>query len=400
MSDFRVHKLPPYLLGGLAEAVMNARLSGKEVIDLSQVNPAEGAPAGSVESLVQAALLPQHHRYSASRGITRLRQSICERYAKVFGVKLEAESEALVTLGTKEGLAHLIWAITSPGDSILLPTPAYPVHRAAIVLGGAGLIGIPLREGEEYPQTLTAESEVFFTRLSKVYGATWPRPRVMILSFPHNPTAAVANASFFERLMGFAKEHCIYLIHDFAYADMCFHTYKAPSILSVAGAKDVAVEFYSLSKSYAMPGWRIGFCLGNRELVSALQKLKSYIDFGAFQPLQIAAVKAIESGDSHQQHLLSMYQMRGDVLVRGLKKLGFDCSEPKGSLFVWARIPERFRSLGSLGFAEWLLQETSVAVCPGEGFDEEASDFLRFSLVEPEERIAQALANMEGVLKT
>ncbi|MBP9838257.1 MAG: aminotransferase class I/II-fold pyridoxal phosphate-dependent enzyme [Proteobacteria bacterium] len=401
--NFRINNLPPFSLGDIARSVASARNSGRDVIDLSQLNPNLTPPGVAVEKLVQASLQPQNHKYSSSQGISKLRQSFTAWYARKFNVNLDSEAEVVVTIGTKEGLSHLLLATVTPSSTILIPTPAYPIHTASIILAGAHLIGVPLLSENDSLQsqrveTLTDKSDDFFKRLVTIYEATWPRPIMMILSFPHNPTTTVVELSFFERLVALAKELGIFLIHDFAYADVCFDGYVAPSILEVEGAKDIAVEFCSLSKGASMPGWRIGICAGNPQLVGALKKIKSFFDCGVFQPLQIAAIKAVEQYDSFVMENVDEYKSRRDTLVQGLNQIGWTVEKPLGSLFLWARIPEKYRKLGSLKFANMLL-EKNVAVCPGVGFDMHCDEYVRFAFVENDSRIRNAVDNISEFFK-
>ncbi|MFN8389159.1 MAG: aminotransferase class I/II-fold pyridoxal phosphate-dependent enzyme [Bdellovibrionota bacterium] len=399
-AAFRVNHLPPFLLGELAASVIAARTSGRDVIDLSQLNPSLGPPGAAVEKLVQASLQPHNHKYSSSQGITKLRSSMCQWYERRFEVSLDPEREVVVTMGSKEGLSHLLFAVASPGDAVLLPSPAYPIHVASIALAGANCIAVSLPDVQSNGGVLTEQSDELFERLTAAYEAAWPRPIMMVLSFPHNPTATVVTLGFFERLVGLAREKGFYLAHDFAYADVCFDGYRTPSILQARGARDVAVEFCSLSKGMSMPGWRIGVCAGNEALVSALKKIKSYLDCGAFQPLQIAAIKAFDSYDQTIHEAVDIYRARRDVLASGLAQLGFELNVPKGSLFLWARIPEKFRGAGSFAFCRMLLEQANVAACPGSGFDSHADDYVRFALVEPEARLRTAIAKLEQVLKS
>ncbi|MCL4153334.1 UNVERIFIED_CONTAM: hypothetical protein GTU68_058787 [Idotea baltica] len=385
-SFFRIANLPPYPLGDIAESVRDARLEGRDIIDLSQLNPDLKPPPVAVDKLVQATLQPHNHRYSSSQGISAIRQSVAAWYQARYGVQVCADSEVVATLGTKEGLAHLLLAVLSPGETALVPTPSYPMHTAAVFLAGASVTGFQLFNSND-----------FFERLEKAWSQSWPRARVLIVSFPHNPTTTTVSKSFFERLVPFCKEREIYIIHDFAYADLSYGETKAPSILSVEGAKDIAVESYSLSKGMGLAGWRVGFFLGNPQLISALKRIKSYLDFGAFQPLQIAVSELLSRPKSEIDEIVtethSQYESRLETLSRGLAELGWEFSAPQATLFVWARIPTQYRKLGSLAMTKKLL-EAGVAVCPGEGFDPDARDFVRFSVTEPEQRIRLALEAM------
>lgn len=401
-ETFRIHHLPPYHLGEMARAVSEARQQGRDVIDLSQVNPVVQPDQLAVDKLVQAALLPHNHRYSSSQGIFRLREEIARYYAGRFGVALDLEAEIAVTMGTKEGLSHLLLAILTPGESVILPTPSYPIHAAGIFIAGANVIGLPLfatvddADASEY--VLTEESNSFFERLEALLQHTWPRPRVMILNFPHNPTSTIVTPGFFERLVAVAKKEQLLLVHDFAYGDVSSENYDPPSLLATAGAKDVAVEFYSCSKGLGLPGWRVGFAAGCPALVQALKKIKSYLDFGIFQPLQVGAIAAFKRASAIREDLQQNVSARRDILVAGLRELEFSVTCPKATLFVWARVPEKIRSSGSMRFARQLLEAADVAVCPGLGFDRDADEFLRFALVEDEHRIRAAVDRMRKVV--
>ena len=404
-AEFRIDRLPPYLFGEIARAVVDARMSGRDVIDLSQVNPSLGPPPLAVEKLVQASLHPHNHRYSSSQGISRLRQAICLQYGKRFGVSLDAEHEVVVSMGVKEGLAHLLLAVLTPGDTVFVPTPGYPIHAAAVFIAGANLVGIPIAgAGAERVLELDERSDDFFTRLDELYRRTWPSPRMMLLSFPHNPTTTTVTRGFFARLVAYARERQLFLVHDFAYADICFDGYRAPSLLEVDGAKDVSIECYSLSKGVGLPGWRMGFCLGNERLVSALKRIKSYLDFGIFQPLQIAASHALAASEDICREAAGVYQARRDVLAEELRRGGWEIQAPKATVFLWARMPdsvrEKFAGEGSrsLALAQKLLRHADVAICPGIGFDRDADDFVRFALVENEQRLRLAAGRIDAVL--
>ncbi|MCB0325517.1 MAG: aminotransferase class I/II-fold pyridoxal phosphate-dependent enzyme [Bdellovibrionales bacterium] len=401
---FRIAHLPPYPLGGIAYAVRDARLAGRDIVDLSQVNPDLGPPPRAIDALVQAALQPHNHRYSSSQGIARLRQAVASWYQSHYDVELDPDTEVVATMGTKEGLSHLLLAAAAPGENVLVPTPSYPIHTSAVFIAGAGFTGVPLFESftaaEAAGYLLQEDSDDFFDRLTLAYNRAWPRPRLLICSFPHNPTAAVVDQGFFTRLVHWAREHEVWLVHDFAYADLVYDNYRAPSLLAVPGAKECAVECYSLSKGFSMPGWRIGFCLGNPRLLSALKKVKSYLDFGIFQPMQIAATKLLEDTSGANELLAEhrdTYRARRDVLVEGLRELGWTVHTPAAGVFVWAGLPAAVASLGSLAFSERLLAEASVAVCPGIGFAIDADGYVRFALVENERRLRTALTRMAEV---
>lgn len=384
----RLNRLPPYILAEVADGMRRARREGRDIINLGMGNPDIPTPPHIVEKLVEAAAKPVNHRYSLSRGIPKLREAICERYEKKWGVKLDPEREAIVTLGAKEGLSHLVLAAAGPGDVILAPNPTYPIHSYSVVIAGADVRGVRIGPGFD-----------FFENLSRAMKTTWPKPKLLIASFPSNPTAQTVELSFFEKLVSFARENGVRIIHDLAYADLCFDGYRAPSILEVPGAKEIAVEFYSMSKGYSMPGWRVGFCLGDPELVAALAKIKSYLDYGMFQPIQIAATVALKSGDGCVVEICETYRRRRDVLCEGLMKMGWEVEKPRATMFVWAKIPERFASGGSAAFSRRMLEEADVAASPGVGFGEYGEGFVRFALVENEERIRQALRGMKGMME-
>lgn len=403
IASFPVDRIPPYLLGSIAQSVLQARVSGRDVVDLSQVHTDSAAPDVVVERIVRESLLPQSYRYSASQGISELRDEICRYYRRRFGVELQTDKNVVVTMGTKEGLAHLLWAIVNPGENIIVPTPTYPIHAAAVYLAGAGYLGIPLLPDLEAASAsnyvLNDGSESFFSELERSFLRSYPHPGVLILSFPHNPTSAVVDESFFRRIVDFAIKHQVYVVHDFAYAEMTFDGFAAPSLLSVPRAEEVGIEFFSLSKSFGIAGCRVGFAVGNERLVGALKKIKSYIDFGIFQPVQLAAKDALAEGTGYCQQMRDRYQARRDVLVSGLNDQGWRAVSGLGTLFVWARIPERYadRGLSSMEVCHRLLDRVGVATCPGEGFGSDAGQYVRFALVEPEERIRLALDRMANL---
>ncbi|MEJ5348464.1 MAG: alanine transaminase [Desulfosoma sp.] len=376
----RMRRLPPYVFAQVNALKMERRRAGEDIIDLGMGNPDLPTPQHIVDKLVEAAQKPHNHRYSASRGITKLRHAIVDWYKRRYDVDLDPETEAVVTIGAKEGLSHLVLALVNPGDVVFSPNPTYPIHPYSVVIAGGDLRSIPI-----------APDRDFFEDLQIAAKQTWPRPKMLIISFPHNPTTAVVDLPFFEKVVAFAKDHHLMVIHDLAYADLVFDGYKAPSILQVPDAKDVAVEFFSMSKSYSMAGWRVGFCVGNREMVGALTRLKSYLDYGIFQPIQIAAIIALNGDQSCVQEIVDVYRSRRDVLVDGLRRIGWRMPKPKGTMFVWAPIPERFRSMGSVEFSKFLIEKAKVAVSPGLGFGEYGDDHVRFALVENEMRIKQAI---------
>lgn len=376
----RMRRLPPYVFAQVNALKMERRRAGEDIIDLGMGNPDVPTPQHIVDKLVEAAQKPHNHRYSASRGITKLRHAIADWYKRRYDVNVDPETEAVVTIGAKEGLSHLVLALVNPGDVVFSPNPTYPIHPYSVIIAGGDLRSIPIGPDRD-----------FFEDLQIAAKQTWPRPKMLIISFPHNPTTAVVDLPFFEKVVAFAKDHHLMVIHDLAYADLVFDGYQAPSILQVPGAKDVAVEFFSMSKSYSMPGWRVGFCAGNREMVGALTRLKSYLDYGIFQPIQIAAIIALNGDQSCVKEIVDIYRSRRDVLVEGLQRIGWPMEKPKGTMFVWAPIPERFRSMGSVEFSKFLIEKAKVAVSPGLGFGEYGDDHVRFALVENEMRIKQAI---------
>jgi alanine-synthesizing transaminase len=367
---------------------LQARRRGEDIIDFGMGNPDEPTPPHIVDKLIEAAKNPRNHRYSASRGITKLRHAITAWYQRHYDVELDPESEAIVTIGSKEGLAHLALAMVSPGDVVLTPTPTYPIHPYSVIIAGGEVRGIPLRQNSD-----------FFEDLTEAYRRTLPRPKMLIINFPHNPTTAVVDVTFFKKIVAFAKENSVYVIHDLAYADLVFDGYKAPSFLQVPGAKDVGVEFFTLSKSYNMPGWRVGFCVGNPKMVGALQTIKSYLDYGIFQPIQIAAIIALNGPQDCVQQTVKLYRDRRDAVVDGLNRIGWKVEKPLATMFVWAQIPDAYRSMGSLEFSKLLLHEAKVAVSPGIGFGECGDDHVRFGLVENEHRTRQAIRGIKKALK-
>ena len=387
MDEFyRIKRLPPYVFAIVNDLKTKARARGEDIIDLGMGNPDQGTPKHIVAKLVEAAHNPRNHRYSASKGITRLRVAITKWYRDRYGVELDPESEAIATIGAKEGLAHLALAVLQPGDGALVPNPTYPIHSYSVVIADGDLRSVPLVPGED-----------FFARLQETARLSWPKAKLLILSFPHNPTTQVVDRPFFEKVVAFAREHRLMVIHDFAYADLTFDGYRAPSFLEVPGAKDVGVELFSLTKSYNMAGWRLAFACGNRQMIQALARIKSYLDYGVFQPIQIAGIIALEGDQACVGEIVDVYRKRRDVLVDGLGKQGWAIPKPKGTMFVWAPIPEPFRAMGSLEFAKLLIQDAKVAVSPGIGFGEYGEGYVRFALVENEQRIRQALRGLKSV---
>ena len=387
-KDFpRVNQLPPYVFDEIQTLKAAARKEGKDIIDFGMGNPDQATPEEIVEKLRESSLKPSTHRYSQSKGIPRLRKSICDWYQRKFDVTLDPESEAVVTMGSKEGLGHLALATLDKGDAVLVPNPSYPIHPYGFVIAGADIRHVPIGEGID-----------FFAELELAVTNSFPKPKMLVLNFPGNPTTECVDIEFFQKIVNFAKEHKIWVIQDLAYADICFDGYKAPSILQVEGAKEVAVEFFSLSKSYNMPGWRVGFCCGNKDLLAALSRIKSYFDYGLFTPIQVAAIKALDDGDDYVEEIRLRYQDRRDVLIKGLNDAGWRVENSKATMFVWAKIPSTLRSLGSLEFSKRLLKEAEVAVSPGIGFGDYGEGYVRFSLIENKHRTRQAIRNIKKFL--
>ncbi|GAB4431237.1 MAG: alanine transaminase [bacterium] len=388
MFDFpRIKRLPPYVFNIVVDLKNKARRAGEDIIDLGMGNPDIPTPQHVVDKLVEAAYNPKNHRYSASKGITKLRVAISDWYKRNYDVHIDPETEAIVTIGAKEGLSHFALATLERGDVVLVPNPTYPIHTYCAVIAGADVHSIPFTPDRD-----------FFVELEKSTKRVWPAPKLLLISFPHNPTTRVVDLSFFERVVDFAKENKLIVVHDFAYADLCFDGYHAPSMLQVPGAKDVGIEFYSLSKGYSMPGWRVAFAVGNSELINALARLKSYFDYGIFQPVQIASIIALNGPQDCVDNIRETYRVRRDVLVEGLNKIGWNVEKPKGTMFVWAEIPDEFKALGSIEFTKLLLKEGKVAVSPGIGFGEYGEGYVRFSLVENEHRIKQAIRGIKRVV--
>jgi alanine-synthesizing transaminase len=388
MDDFyRISRLPPYGLGVVRDLLFEARRKGEDIIDLGMGNPDMATPKYIVSKLVEAARNPRNHRYSVTRGIYKLRLAIANWYKRKYDVDLDPETEIVVTMGAKEGLGHLVLATISQGEVVFVPDPGYPIHMYSVVIAGGDLRTIPLCPKEE-----------FFNRLSIAAKTTWPQPKMLIISFPNNPTTEVIEIDFFEKIYEFAKEHNLMVVHDLAYADLVFDGYNAPSFLQIKGAKDVGVEFFSMSKSYNMPGWRVGFVVGNKKMISALGRIKSYFDYGVFQPIQIASIIALNEGDEDVTGIVEKYRRRRNVLCDGLTRYGWKIEKPKATMFVWAKIPEQFASMGSLEFSKLLLQEARVATSPGIGFGEYGEGYIRFALVENEHRIRQAVKGIRNLL--
>lgn len=381
MKEFpRIDRLPPYVFTIVNEWKYRARKCGEDVIDLGMGNPDLPTPKHIVDKLVEAVRKPQNHRYSQSKGIYKLRLAITDWYKRNQQVELDPDTEAIATIGSKEGLSHLAMAITNPGDSVLVPTPTYPIHNYAFILANGDVTQAPMNKDTD-----------FFESLLDAFKRNWPRPKALIINFPHNPTTEVVEIDFFEKIVAFAKEHELLVIHDFAYADLVFDGYQAPSFLQVPGAKEVGVEFFSLSKSYSMPGWRVGFAVGNRDIIHALGRIKSYQDYGIFQPIQIASIIALNGPRTCVEEARQIYRNRRNVLCEGLNRVGWNVDKPKATMFVWAEIPDKYKEMGSLEFSKLLIEKSKVAISPGIGFGEGGDHFVRFSLVENEHRIRQAV---------
>jgi alanine-synthesizing transaminase len=385
MEEFsRIQRLPAYVFNITGEMKMAARRRGEDIIDFGMGNPDGATPKHIVDKLVEAALKPATHRYSVSKGIPRLRRAITKWYKTRYDVDLDPESEAIVTIGSKEGIAHLCLAILDSRDTVLVPNPSYLIHIYGPVIAGAHIVSVPVHDQEQ-----------FLAQLEELIPRMTPRPKALIVNFPSNPTTECVELPFLARLVELAREYGFHLIHDLAYADLGFDGYKPPSVLQVPGAKDVAVEFFTMSKSYNMPGWRVGFMVGNPVLVSALARLKSYFDYGTFTPIQVASIAALEGPQECVHEICEIYRKRRDVLVEGLNKMGWPVASPKATMFVWAKIPEQYRKLGSLEFSKLLLTEAKTAVSPGIGFGDYGDGHVRFSLIENEERTRQALRGMK-----
>jgi alanine-synthesizing transaminase len=384
---YRIQKLPPYVFAVINEMKAKARAAQMDVIDLGMGNPDGETPAVVLEKLREATLNPRNHGYSMSRGIPHLRQEIVKRYQRNYGVDLDSESEAIVTIGAKDALAHLLFATIGPGDVVVSPNPAYPIHQYGVIMSEGQAVMLPMPDGA-----------TFLNGLEDLYRKGM-NPKMILVSFPHNPTTTCVDLNFFEELVRMAAQHGTLIVHDFAYADICFDGYRAPSILQVDGAKEIAVEIFSLSKSYNMAGWRVGFCLGNKRMIAALARIKSYLDYGVFQPIQIASIIALRECEEDTKRISHQYQLRRDVLLGGLSRAGWHVEKPRGSMFLWAPIPEEYRAMGSLEFSKKMMQDALVAVSPGIGFGPMGEGFVRFAFVENEHRIRQATRNIQGFFK-
>ncbi|MDP3270160.1 MAG: alanine transaminase [Legionella sp.] len=389
MSQFpRIKRLPPYVFNTLNQLKSEARARGEDIIDFGMGNPDQPTPPHIVNKLIEAVQRPDTHRYSMSKGIPRLRRAMATWYQRNYGVTLNSETQILATIGSKEGLAHLALAITGPGDTVLVPDPAYPIHTYGFIIAGANVKQIPLIDEAQ-----------FLLAVEEAINQSWPKPKALVINFPANPSTHCVEYSFFEAVVELGKRHKIWIIHDLAYADIVFDGYKAPSILQVPGAIDIAIETYSMSKSYNMPGWRVGFACGNEELVAALTRIKSYLDYGTFTPIQVAAITALEGSDDCVKEIRQRYEARRNVLCDGLNELGWQVTKPKATMFVWAPIPPQYLAMGSLEFCKYLLKEAHVAVSPGIGFGQQGDGFVRFGLIENKDRTRQALRNIKALFK-
>lgn len=384
----RLDRLPPYVFATVNKIKMEARRAGEDIIDLGMGNPDIGTPQHIVDKMTEAAQKPHNHRYSASMGITRLRVAIANWYKERYAVDIDPDTESIVTIGVKEGMSHLVLVTIRPGDVIFSPTPTYPIHPYSAIISGGDVRGIPAGPDQD-----------FFDNLMQATRQTWPKPKVLILSYPHNPTTEVVDLEFFEKVVDWTKEHDIMIIHDFAYADLTFDGYKAPSFLQAKGAKEVGVEFFSMSKSYSMAGWRVGYCVGNPEIIGALRRIKSYLDYGIFQPIQIASIIALEGDQQCVREINDTYRERRDTLITGLNRAGWEVPSPKGTMFVWAKIPDQYLHMGSVEFSKFLINEAQVAVSPGLGFGEYGDEYVRFALIENNMRINQGIRGIRKVMQ-
>lgn len=390
LNDIRADRLKniePYVLGVVKKQLIALRKQGKDVIDFGMGNPDGATPRHIVDKLIEAAQNPKNHRYSASRGIYKLNLALCDWYKKRFGVTIDPNTEAITTIGAKEGISHLMYATINPGDNVIVPMPCYPIHAVSVQLAGGNVIPVSLLKPGD-----------LFENIVEVYNKTSPKVKMMILSFPHNPTTRVIDIDFFRKIVDFALKNNVIIIHDIAYAEIYFDDYLPPSILQIDGAKEICAEVYSLSKTFNMPGWRVGFLAGNRVIISALEQIKSYLDYGMFQPIQIAAIHALTSRDDCVKDIRNIYKSRRDVLVNGLLKLGWEVELPKATMFVWAKIPQKFQNLSSVEFSMKMINEAECAVSPGSGFGKEGEGYIRFALIENELRTKQALKNIKQMM--
>jgi alanine-synthesizing transaminase len=387
MEFRRINSLPPYVFATIDALKIEARRAGADVIDLGFGNPDYPSPDVAVDKLAEAVHNPRNHRYSSSKGIPKLRQAVADLYLRRFGVELDPDTEVINTIGAKEGFSHLMWTLLQPGDAALVPSPSYPIHIYGPLLAGADIREVPLGTGTD-----------FFESLTEAWNYSWPKPRVIVMSFPHNPTTACVDLDFMQKVVDFAREHEVVVVHDNAYAEIGFDGYVPPSILQAEGAKDVAVELYSMTKSFSMAGWRVAYLVGNREIVAALTKLKSYLDYGTFQPIQIAATVTLNEAPDYPKVVNEMYQARRDTLCGGLNRIGWPVEPPRGTMFLWAPIPEPYAEMGSVDFASYLVREAQVAVSPGVGFGPGGDGHVRFALIENEQRTNQAIRNLRKAL--
>ena len=398
MEFRRITSLPPYVFTIIDALKIEARRAGEDVIDLGFGNPDVPSPAIAVEKLAEAARNPRNHRYSASKGIPKMRQAAAALYARKFGVELDPDTEVINTIGAKEGFSHLMWTLLQAGDAVLVPVPSYPIHIYGPLFAGADIREVALGDPMAGGGAGSTPQETFFDRLVESWEYSWPKPRVIVLSFPHNPTTTTVDLAFMQKVVDFARERDVVVVHDFAYADLGFDGYQPPSILQAEGAKEVAVELYSMTKSFSMAGWRVAFMVGNPEVVAALAKLKSYLDYGTFQPIQIAATVTMNEAPDYPAEVAKVYEGRRNALCDGLSRIGWHIDRPKGTMFVWARIPEAYQEMGSIGFASHVVKEANVAVSPGVGFGPGGDEFVRFALVENEQRINQAMRQLKRAL--
>jgi alanine-synthesizing transaminase len=390
MDEFyRIKRLPPYVFNIVNEQKYKARVRGEDIVDFGMGNPDMATPKHIVDKLVSAAKDPRNHRYSVSRGIYKLRLAMADWYRRNYDVDIDPDTEVVSTIGAKEGISHLILAVTAPGDVVMVPDPCYPIHFYSSVISNADVRSVPMEENEDE----------FLERIERAVKGLWPRPKLLILNYPNNPTTRVVNLSFFEKVVELAREYELYVVHDLAYADLVFDGYKAPSLLQVPGAKDIGVEIFTLSKSYNMPGWRVGFVAGNPRLVGALARIKSYMDYGMFQPIQIASIIALNGPQDCVNEVVETYRKRRDVLVKGLNRIGWEVEKPRATMFLWAPVPEQFRDMGSLEFSLMALEKTRVAVAPGIGFGERGDGHVRFALVENEHRTRQAIRGLKTLFE-
>ena len=383
---YRIQKLPPYVFAVINEMKAKARAAQQDVIDLGMGNPDGSTPRAVVNKLIEATRNPRNHRYSVSRGIPHLREEIVKRYQKNYGVTLDPDNEAIVTIGAKDALAHLLFAVIGPGDVVVSPNPAYPIHQYGVIMAEGEACVLPM-----------PDATTFLNRLEDLY-RSGAKPRIILISFPHNPTTTCVDLDYLREIVRLARHHGSYIVHDFAYADLGFDGYKPPSILQVEGAKDIAVEIFSMSKSYNMAGWRVGFCLGNRKMIGALARIKSYLDYGVFQPIQIASIIALRECEEDTEKIRAVYQHRRDLLIEGLRRAGWPVESPRGTMFVWAPVPDAYREEGSLEFAKLLMKEALVAVSPGIGFGPLGEGYVRFALVENDHRTRQAMRSIKQFL--